>query len=261
MIDRLEFIRETLQEASQTILDYYQSDLSIEHKADDSPVTIADKETEAQIRRAIAEHFPDDAIYGEEGGMSEGSDGVWITDPIDGTKNFIAQNPLFGSLLGYQSQGRMVAGGAALPALGQIWTAKTGQPTRCNAQEVRVSGQKDHKKAHLAATAPEYFNAPQYALFQQVSENVAFQFFGGDCTLFTSLASNNGVDIVMEAGMKPYDYLPLVPIVEGAGGIMTDWQGKALGLDSSGEVLACASHELHQWALDLIQKKRKTLSE
>ena len=251
MIDKEEFIHKTLQEASQTILSYYQGDLSIEHKADDSPVTIADKETEAQIRGAIAMHFPDDAIYGEEGGMSEGRDGVWVIDPIDGTKSFIAQNPLFGSLLGYQSEGRMIAGGAALPALGQIWSAAIDRPTRCNEKEVRVSGQKDPALAYLAATAPEYFNATQYALFQQVREHVRCQFFGGDCTLFTSLASSNGVDIVMEAGMKPYDYLPLVPIVEGAGGIMTDWQGQRLGLDSSGEVLACASHELHQWAMNI----------
>ena len=252
MSQRLDFIHATLESASQAILGYYQGRLEVTHKADMSPVTIADQETEAQIRGAITAQFPDDAIYGEEGGMSGDSDRVWIIDPIDGTKSFLRHNPLFGCLLGYQSKGRMIAGGVALPALGEIWLAESAQPTRCNGSEVRVSGQQDHRRAHLAATAPEYFDPAQYALFERVSENVQFQFFGGDCTLFTSLASNSGVDMVMEAGMKPYDYLPLVPIVEGAGGVITDWQGKALGLDSCGEVLASASPKLHQWALGVI---------
>lgn len=247
---RLDFIHETLQQASATILRYYQTSPDIEHKVDASPVTIADREVEAQIRRAIVQQFPDEGIYGEEGETTEGTGGVWIIDPIDGTKSFLCHNPLFGSLLGYQSKGRMRAGGVVLPALNQVWLASTDQPTTCNGDLVRVSGVTDPAQARLATTAPDYFSPEQYARFEAVSAQVQLRQFGGDCTLFTALAGG-GLDIVLEAGLAPYDYLPLVPIIEAAGGMITDWQGNPLGLDSHGEVLASSSAALHQWALGI----------
>ncbi|NQY81536.1 MAG: histidinol phosphate phosphatase [Alphaproteobacteria bacterium] len=253
------FTVSALEDASRTVAGYYRlnkSELAITQKEDGSPVTRADRETEAQLRAAIAAEYLDDAIYGEEGDMTFGTQGIWVIDPIDGTRNFVCHNPLFGCLLGYLFQNRIVVGGVALPALNEIWIGEIGQPTLRDGVEMHTSSLENPAEAHLVATSPDYFSSEQFTLFDTLSKQVYLRQFGGDCTLFTSLASG-GVDIVMEAGLRPHDYLPVVPIVEGAGGVITDWDGGLLNFDTPGEVLACASPALHQWALTQIREQRR----
>lgn len=252
-----EFIARVLQEVSPQVLESFRlskDELQLAYKGDGSYVTAVDQQTEERIRASISTSFPEDSIYGEEGGMmSFGTRGIWVIDPIDGTRNFVFHNPLFGTLLGYLFQNRVVVGGVALPVFEEIWLGEIGQPTTCNGKEVGSSGLQELSRARMVATSPDYFKPWQAKIFEAVSAEVEQRQFGGDCTLFTALASG-GVDIVMEAGLHPHDYLPLVPIVEGAGGVISDWYGAALNFDNTGEVLACASKELHDVVLERLRE-------
>jgi histidinol phosphatase-like enzyme (inositol monophosphatase family) len=226
----------------------------VDTKADASPVTIADRQAEAAIRAILAAERPDDGIIGEEHG-AERPDArhVWVIDPIDGTKAFITGKPTFGTLIALLEDGRPVLGVIDQAIVGDRWIGMTGRPTLFNgAPAATRSCPADLDGALLAATAPDMFDTPPlWSAFDRVSKRCAATTWGADCYAYGLLASGF-LDLVIEAHLKLYDYAALVPVIEGAGGVMTDWSGAALGRDSDGRVVAAGDRAAHATALDLL---------
>lgn len=226
---------------------HFRRTTAFERKADLSPVTVADKAIEAALREAITARYPGHAILGEETGMTGSDDHLWVIDPIDGTKSFITGMPLFGALIAFAPQGRPQVGIIEMPALGERWVAVPGR-TRCNDAPARVSGCAALGEARIYTSSPDFFSAEDWARYDALSRQGAMRRFGGDCYQYGLLASGH-CDLVVETSLQPYDFMALVPVVEGAGGVMTDWQGRPLGLASDGKVVASASPALHEAAL------------
>ena len=230
---------------------YFRSGVAVERKDDDSPVTRSDREAEQALRQAIADAFPEDGILGEEFG-SERLDArrVWVLDPLDGTRAFVNGKPVFGVMAALLEEGRPVAGLIDMPILSERWIGIAGEPTTFNGAPARTRGCESLAAASLNATSPDIFpDSASRTAFDRLSAACGQRHFGGDCQLYGLLASG-WIDLVAEAGLAPYDYLAHVAIVEGAGGRIGDWQGRPLGLDSDGRVLAAGAPELFEEALD-----------
>ncbi|WP_108792159.1 histidinol-phosphatase [Erythrobacter sp. Alg231-14] len=210
-----------------------------ERKADNSPVTEADRAAEAAMRVLIEEHCPDDGIIGEEyGTRNEGAGRQWVLDPIDGTVSFMAGRPIFGTLIALLQDGWPVLGVIDQPIAGERWAGRIGEGTTFNGLPVRTRSCNELSNASLASSAPQYFTDDQAGAFMSLAAQTSqMVVWGGDCYNYGLLASGH-LDIVCEAGLKLYDYAALVPIVEGAGGLMSDWQGNPLDANSDGSVLA-----------------------
>lgn len=231
---------------------YFRQPLAVEHKADASPVTVADRGIEAELRRILTTRHPDHAIFGEEQGVERlGARFTWVIDPIDGTKSFVTGMPLFGTLIALLDNGRPRIGLIDMPILDELWLGQAGAGASLNGQPCRTSGCTDPAKATLYATSPDMFSGPELATFERLSAVVGLRRFGGDCYAY-ALVAGGYADLVVEVGLQPYDYLPLVPVIEGAGGVVTDWAGRPLGLESDGRVVAAASPALHRWALETL---------
>lgn len=244
-------LREALDLASGICRRYFRKPVPFDIKADASPVTLADHEAEQAIRELLRQRYPEHGIFGEEQGHQSGCDGTWVIDPIDGTKSFLLGNPLFGCLVGYVEADRAVAGGLAMPALNEIWIAADGRPTELNGAVMRTRQCTELSRASLLTSSPDFFEPEEYARFEAVSGRVRYRRFGGDCYTYAMLAGG-WCDLVVESSLHPFDILPLVPIVEGAGGVVTDWSGNALGLDCGPRVIAAATPELHAAALEIL---------
>jgi inositol-phosphate phosphatase/L-galactose 1-phosphate phosphatase/histidinol-phosphatase len=243
---------ETLLATSRAIaLRHFRTPLDVERKADLSPVTVADREIEAMFRAAMARGWPEAGFLGEEEG-AEGADRarVWVVDPIDGTKAFVTGNPLFGTLVGLLEHGRPRLGVIDMPALNERWAAGDGGAT-FNGAPCRASACADIAEATLYCTSPDAFAGADAAAFARLRAAARLTRYGGDCYCYGLLASGHA-DLVAEVGLQPFDYLPLVRVIEAAGGVITDWTGAPLGLGSDGRVLAAATPELHGQALRLI---------
>jgi histidinol phosphatase-like enzyme (inositol monophosphatase family) len=247
------FIQDVLATASKIALHYFRQPVSVEVKPDDSPVTQADREIEQAIRNLLTERFPGHAIYGEEQGQTSGEGGTWVIDPIDGTKSFLLGNPLFGCLLGFVEDGVVQAGGLAMPALNEIWFADRQGPTTLNDINCHTSECQDMSTASLLTSSPDFFNRDEYRVFETLSKQIQYRRFGGDCYTYAMLAGG-WADLVVESALYPFDYLPLVPIVEQAGGVISDWQGNPLGLSSGSQVIAAATPQLHEAGLNILNQ-------
>lgn len=211
-----------------------------ERKADRSFVTEADRAAEAAMRQLIEEAFPADGIIGEEyGTRNEGAGRQWVLDPIDGTTSFIAGRPIFGTLIALLQDGWPVLGIIDQPIAGERWVGAIGRPTLFNGQPATARPLKELSDAVLATTSPHLFTNEEADAFMSVAKTVAEKkiVFGGDCYNYGLVASGH-IDVVIEAGLKLYDYAALVPVVEGAGGMMADWQGNPLDAGSDGTVIA-----------------------
>ncbi len=242
--------------ARATTREYFRRPLDVDRKADRTPVTVADRETERRMRECVSERHPDHGIIGEEFGVRKGeSDWTWIVDPIDGTKNFVSGKPLFGSLVAVIHESTPVLGVIEIPCQEERWIGMRGRPTTYNGKPCRVSDVESLDEAVMLATTPDMFDDADWAVFQGISRSARARAFGTDCYGYGLLASGFS-DAVMEADLEPYDYMALVPIVEGAGGIITDWNGEPLGTGSSGHVLACATPALHAEIVSLIRSGR-----
>ncbi len=237
---------------------HFRQALKVDHKSDRSPVTQADRAIEAAMKDVLTGLFPDHDILGEEFGMS-GRDAryLWVLDPIDGTKSFVSGVPLFGTLVALLDKGSPVLGSIDIPILNETWMARKDRPTALNGKPCRSGPCTQLDKAILFATSPDQFSTEEYAAFEALSSVCASRRFGGDCYSYGLLASGH-IDLIVETGLEPYDYLALVPVVTGAGGLITDWQGDPLTLHSNGQVLAAATPELHQAALLRLMGTRNT---
>lgn len=230
-------------------MSYFRKPLNVERKADHSPVTQADRAIEAAMRERIARQFPTHGVLGEEHEDARlDATHVWVLDPIDGTKSFMSGMPTFGTLIACLCGGTPELGVISIPAMGERWLGLRGRPSTLNGRPCRTSGRTALTEATLYTTTPDTFDQPGRAKFEALSGNVGMRRFGGDCYAYGLLASGH-VDLVFEMNLHPYDYMALVPVIEGAGGVITDWYGQPLGLHSDGRVIAAATTALHQQAL------------
>jgi histidinol phosphatase-like enzyme (inositol monophosphatase family) len=240
--------------ADRAVAPFFRGNSAVEQKADYSPVTAADRAAEAVIREMLSTDRPGDGIFGEEYGISRGRTGrMWVIDPIDGTRGFIAGRPLYGTLIALVEDGRPILGFLSAGAAGDRWLGCTvGTPrTVLNGRPIRTRSCASLSAARAASTHPLVFSAAGHASFQRVGRSVADMLFGGDCHNYGLLAAGH-LDLVMEENLKPYDWAALVPIIEGAGGMITDWRGKPLTLASEGRVLAAGDLRVHAEALERI---------
>jgi histidinol phosphatase-like enzyme (inositol monophosphatase family) len=232
--------------------------LTIEAKPDLSPVTDADRAVESVLREAVAAAYPDHGFVGEEfAPRAPEAEFVWVVDPIDGTKAFLAGKPTFGTLIALLNRGRPVLGVIDHPALGERWIGVSGQPTRHNDKPVLARRCEELEAAVLYASTPEMFSDAERARFENLRRRVRVNGWGSDCLAYGLIASGF-VDLVAEANMGPHDFLALVPVVEGAGGRITDWEGRplTLGLGARGRVLAAGDPALHTKALQRLADPR-----
>ncbi len=225
--------------AGAAIRPLFRGDWASERKDDASPVTEADRAAEAAMRAIIEAEFPGDGIVGEEyGTRNEGAGRQWVLDPIDGTISFMAGRPIFGTLIALLQDGWPVLGILDQPIAGERWVGTIGQPTLLNGKPAATRRCRELSDATIASSGPQYFTDDQGAAFMSLAARTSqIVVWGGDCYNYGLLAGGH-LDIVCEAGLKLYDYAALVPIVEGAGGIMADWQGNPLDADSDGTVIA-----------------------
>ncbi len=238
--------------AGAAIRPFFRAAFAMEHKADASPVTQADRAAEAAMRALLAIEAPDDGIVGEEyGAEREGADRVWVLDPIDGTRSFVAGRPIFGTLVALLEHGRPVLGIIDQPIGRERWFGAAGRPTTLNGLGVRTRGCPGIGQAHLATTGPGYFGPEGLAAFSRVSAAARDTLWGGDCYNYGLLAGGH-LDLVVEEGLKLYDFAALVPVVEGAGGIMLDWRGRPLEAGSAGDVIAAGDARLIEPLLSLL---------
>lgn len=249
-LDRLVALALALAEASGPIIArYFRTGTRITDKADLSPVTVADQEAEAAMRALIAERMPEAGVFGEEMGAERAdAEFVWVLDPIDGTKSFVTGKPLFGTLIGLVHEGTPIVGVLNQPVLNERWVGVAGRPSTFNGEPIRTRACATLADAWLYATTPAMFEGADEAAWKRLAKAVKFPLYGADCYAYGMLAAG-WTDLVAEAQLKPYDWCALVPIVEGAGGRITDWQGNALGLTPVGHALAAGDPRLHEAAL------------
>lgn len=214
------------------------------------PVTEADRETEKAIRALIRTEFPDHGILGEEFG-AEGAENryVWVVDPIDGTRSFIAGIPLWGTLVGLTENGDAVAGMMVQPFTGELFYAN-GHGAHYEGPHGRTRlatrATENLADATLCTTTPAIFEPAQRAAFDRLERQVRLSRYGTDCYAYCMLAAGQ-VDLVVEAGLQPYDIVALIPIIEQAGGVVTDWSGGPA--ENGGSIIAAGSAGLHSQAL------------
>lgn len=244
----------TLADLARPItLGFFRQPLNIENKDDASPVTIADKNAELAIQQAILKRYPEHGVCGEEhGDINPDKPLVWVIDPIDGTKSFVSGIPLFGTLIGLMQQGRPLLGVADIPALNERWSGSLALGSQLN-QLACHSADSKLEDARIYCTTPDMLDRQQWQQFTSLSQQCRFRGFGGDCYNYTRLASGD-IDLVMESDLKACDILPLVPIIEGAGGVITCWDGQPLTMNNYRSALAAANPILHQQALQIVQR-------
>jgi len=255
--EALNFAQQVVQDAGEIALRYFRKTQDVDNKAGGGrfdPVTRADREVEACLREALARRFPEFGIIGEEAGPSPGrSDLKWVIDPIDGTKTFISGFPTWGILLGLQQGDRVLAGLMYQPVTGELFCGSAaGAFLQCrgarSAMQTRQQVRLD--EALIYCTHDSMFaNEANLKAFRRVAAKARLQRFGGDCYSYCMLALGQ-IDLVVEDTLQPYDIVPLIPIIEAAGGVVTDARGRT-PLDG-GFVVAAANRQLHQEVMSLL---------
>ena len=234
----------------------FRTGLTADQKPDLSPVTLADRAAEQAMRAVIAAHHPAHGILGEEFGLDRPhSAWRWVLDPIDGTRAFITGRPVFGTLIALLHDGVPVLGVIDQPVTGERWIGQAGEPTRFRGPFGGRAGTRRCATlalAELSATSPEMLGG-RLQDWQRLAGAVRRVTWGGDCYAYGLLALGQ-IDIVAERDLKIWDWAALVPVVEGAGGRMVDWQGRALTPDSRGEAIAVGDAALLGAAVALLER-------
>lgn len=235
--------------ARPILLRHFRTVVDIDDKADSSPVTVADRAAEAAIRAALAQLRPADGVLGEEMGPDRiDAERVWVIDPIDGTKSFIAGKPLFGCLIGLVEAGKPVLGVIEMAALGETYWGAEGFGAVFNGEVIRARGCDALSAATLCATAPEMFQGDDKPAFDRLAGRAKRTLWGSDCLHYAMIAAGWS-DLAVEASLKPYDYVACAAVVEAAGGVAMDWNGQPLTLHSDGRVIMAGSRVLAEQAL------------
>ena len=242
--------------AGRVILPHFRERIAVENKAaggDFDPVTIADKHAEATIRRELRKRFPTHGFYGEEHGHEPGDGFTWVIDPIDGTRAFMTGMLHWGVLLALFDGAEPIVGVMHQPFTDEFFLGARGRAEYRRGAEtrsLRVRDCADLSGAVLACTGPNHFGAAERERFDAVSRRARMTRYGGDCYLYCLVAMGQ-LDLVIESGLKPYDVQALIPIVRGAGGVLTSWTGgdPAMG----GNVIAAGDARVHAAAMKLLE--------
>lgn len=256
----LQIARSIVEQAGEIALKYFRQPLAVENKLEGQyfdPVTVADREVEAYIRKKLCEHFPGYKIIGEEEGASgEDSEHCWIIDPIDGTRAFISGVPAWGILLGLMERSSCLGGLMRQPYVSETYVGSQDGAWLYHRDDkipLRTRGEAALEDAILYCTHPDMFeNREDRMRFDSVAEACRLSRFGGDCYSYGMLAHGQ-IDLVIEGSLEPYDIIPLIPIIEAAGGVVSNIDGE-LPLQG-GLVIAAANRELHSRALELMQEQ------
>lgn len=242
--DRLKVAVPAALEAGRLTLTFFQQELEIEYKADQSPVTAADRQAEQLLRERIGAAFPDDAILGEEFGEQPGSSGFrWLLDPIDGTKSFICGVPLYGTLVAVERAGRSLLGVICFPGLDQYIYAGLGHGAwHCRGNTppspARVRSRHQLDGAVFLTSQRDLFAARGADdVYQALERRASITRTWGDCYGYLLVATGRA-DLMVDPEVSPWDTAALQPILEEAGGALTDWQGRP-GFQA-GEAIGCS---------------------
>ena len=251
-----QFVDKLVDAAADLIMPHFRAAPSVESKGTSGfdPVTIADRDAEAAMRRLIRATYPDHGIIGEEHGTERAdADYVWVLDPIDGTRSFITGLPVWGTLIGLLHQGVPVFGMMAQAFTRERYSGDgasawyrgpdgTTMPIRTRA----CAGLSD---AALFTTTPAMFKGADRTAYDRVEAAVRLPRYGTDCYAYCMVAAGHA-DVVIEAGLKPYDIVALIPIITGAGGQVTDWQGGSAA--NGGRIVASGDKRVHAAALEML---------
>lgn len=253
-----EFLHRLANLAAGETLPRFRSRLVADDKvAEDGsfdPVTEADREAERVMRAEIAREYPDHAIWGEEFGVSGSGPVQWFLDPVDGTKPFVCGIPVWGTLIGVMVDGRAEMGLMGQPVTREsFWADRTGawRTGPDGSQPLRVSSVTALSQAVLHTTSPDGFMGSLQGAFQALRSRVRFTRFGGECYAVAMLAAGL-IDLCVEPSLQPYDIVPLIPIIERAGGVVTRLDGQRA--EQGGAVLVSATPELHKGALCILNR-------
>ncbi len=238
--------------AGEVVRRYFRQPIDVAYKPDVSPVTEADRETERVIRDMIAAEHPDHGVIGEEHPPERAdAEHVWVIDPIDGTRSFIAGTPLFGTLIALTRGGAPVLGIIDQPITGERWLGVDGAPSTLNGEAIRTRACAELSAALLCTSSPHYYEGDDVAAFERLREAVEWAHYNADCYGFGLLARGS-IDIAIEPGMSVHDWCALVPVIENAGGVISDWNGAPLTFRSDGRVIAAGDRAAHAQALKLL---------
>lgn len=255
----VEFFRRIADVAAAETLPRFRRFGDVSNKISDGfdPVTEGDREAERAIRALINKEFPAHGIIGEEfGAENEGGDHVWVIDPIDGTRSFISGIPLWGTLVGLKEKGDAVAGMMAQPFIGELFYATGGEAWYegpAGRQQLSTRKTISLGDATLCTTTPALFHGDRRVAYERLEKAVRLPRYGTDCYAYAMLAAGN-VDLVVEVGLQPYDVVALIPIIEAAGGMVTEWNGGPA--EEGGGIVAAATPQLHAAAMEVLHEDR-----
>ena len=250
-----EYVRlaETLADTARETAQRISNEPEIEIKADGTPVTTVDRAVEAALRRVIERRQPGHGILGEEFGAEGGDrDWVWVLDPVDGTRQFAAGLPNFGTLVALCHEGRPVIGVIAHLFYASTCIGVAGRGTLFNRRPVRCAGPDRLSEIVACISDPDAFDARTTPGMQAIRARTRWNVFDGGCLGYTSLARARVGLCLNGPNLDPFDIAALVPVVEGAGGRITDWQGNALTIESEGEIVATSGPRLHESVLEVL---------
>jgi len=241
--------------AGAVVRPFFRAGLDADQKADRSPVTIADRTAEQAMRAVLTERFPGHGVQGEEFGLDHPQSRLrWVLDPIDGTRAFITGRPTFGTLVALLDGDRPILGVIDQPVTRERWVGAVGRRTRFSGPlggRIGCDTCPTLATAELSCTSPEMLHGDAMPRWQRLAAAVRRNYWGGDCYAYGLLALGQ-IDVVAECSMKLWDWAAVVPVVEGAGGRVTDWSGATLRPDSDGTVLAVGDKALLAPAVALL---------
>lgn len=242
-----------LADAARRILAAHAGDaLGVSVKPDRSLVTQMDLMIEAELRAMIADRFPSHGIIGEEeGAESAGASAVWVLDPIDGTAPFIAGLPVYGTLIALAIDGVPQLGIIDIPPVDARWLGAPGRQTTCNGRPVSVRACAELALATMTNSNQDCIPPADRPALEALRGATATRVYGGASLNYGRLTEGR-TDLALDAGQKVFDFAPFRPVIEGAGGVVTDWRGAPLTIESDGYVLAAGDKRVHREALDLI---------
>lgn len=255
-VDFAAFVDELARTAGDAILPFFRTALAIDNKkrkGDFDPVTAADRAAETAMRALIRKHFPAHGIVGEEfEDVKSDAPYTWVLDPIDGTKSFIAGMPVWGTLIGLMKDGAPVYGMMAQPFIRESFTgdgARAKYRGPAGERKLMTRACASIEDALLFTTSPHLFTPEEGERYRQAEKQARLVRYGGDCYAYCMVAAGH-VDLVIEAGLDAYDIVPLIPIIEGAGGAVTNWQGGSAA--SGGQIIAAGDKRLVDAAVKLL---------
>jgi myo-inositol-1(or 4)-monophosphatase len=255
-VDFAAFVDELATISGEAIRPFFRTSLGIDNKSGTGsfdPVTAADRAAETAMRVLIRRTFPEHGIIGEEfGDERTDAEYVWVIDPIDGTKSFIAGMPAWGTLIALTRMGEPVFGMMHQPFIGERFTGDGGAAHYrgpAGDRDLAVRPCARIEDAILFTTSPLLMNEQDRAAFRHVEEAVRLSRYGGDCYAYCMLAAGH-LDLVIETELKPHDVIPLIPIIAGAGGLITTWEGG--GAEGGGRIIAAGDRRVHAAAMRLL---------